>query len=79
MNEPPARRPMRADARRNYASLLKTVRVAVSERGAALSWRTLPGRLGSQSERCTATSPRVRISLLFLGIAFAPFVVAVSR
>ena len=35
MNEPtPANRPMRADAQRNYASLLKTARVAVSERGA---------------------------------------------
>lgn len=35
MNEPtPATRPMRADAQRNYASLLKTARVAVSERGA---------------------------------------------
>src|SRR6266508_2874376 len=31
---PPANRPMRADAQRNYASLLKTARVAVSERGA---------------------------------------------
>ncbi len=35
MNEPTqANRPMRADAQRNYASLLKTARVAVSERGA---------------------------------------------
>jgi AcrR family transcriptional regulator len=35
MNEPPqANRPMRADAQRNYASLLKVARVAVSERGA---------------------------------------------
>src|SRR6266481_9905424 len=35
MNEPtPANRPMRADAQRNYASLLNTARVAVSERGA---------------------------------------------
>ena len=35
MNEPtPANRPMRADAQRNYASLLKTARVAVSELGA---------------------------------------------
>src|ERR1700757_1980655 len=35
MHEPtPANRPMRADAQRNYASLLKTARVAVSERGA---------------------------------------------
>ncbi len=35
MHEPtPASRPMRADAQRNYASLLKTARVAVSERGA---------------------------------------------
>ncbi|WP_235932709.1 TetR/AcrR family transcriptional regulator [Dictyobacter arantiisoli] len=35
MSEPtPANRPMRADAQRNYASLLKTARVAVSERGA---------------------------------------------
>ena len=35
MNEPtPANRPMRADAQRNYASLLHTARVAVSERGA---------------------------------------------
>src|SRR5579859_3677017 len=35
MNEPtPANRPMRADAQRNYASLLKTARVAVAERGA---------------------------------------------
>src|ERR1700687_1121834 len=34
MHEPPqANRPMRADAQRNYASLLKTARVAVSERG----------------------------------------------
>src|SRR5690242_5565349 len=31
---PPASRRMRADAQRNYASLLKTARVAVSERGA---------------------------------------------
>ena len=30
----PANRPMRADAQRNYASLLNTARVAVSERGA---------------------------------------------
>ncbi len=35
MNEStPANRPMRADAQRNYASLLNTARVAVSERGA---------------------------------------------
>ena len=35
MNEPtPVNRPMRADAQRNYASLLNTARVAVSERGA---------------------------------------------
>ena len=35
MNEPtPASRPMRADAQRNYASLLNAARVAVSERGA---------------------------------------------
>src|SRR5947209_9175177 len=35
MNEPtPATRPMRADAQRNYASLLNTARIAVSERGA---------------------------------------------
>src|SRR5258708_40195053 len=35
MHEPtPASRPMRADAQRNYASLLKTARAAVSERGA---------------------------------------------
>ena len=35
MNEPTqASRPMRADAQRNYASLLKVARVAVSERGA---------------------------------------------
>ncbi len=35
MNEPTqANRPMRADAQRNYASLLSTARVAVSERGA---------------------------------------------
>ena len=35
MNEPiQASRPMRADAQRNYASLLNTARVAVSERGA---------------------------------------------
>ena len=35
MNEPTqANRPMRADAQRNYASLLKTARAAVSERGA---------------------------------------------
>lgn len=35
MNEPaPASRPMRADAQRNYASLLNTARVAVSEHGA---------------------------------------------
>jgi AcrR family transcriptional regulator len=35
MYEPtPASRPMRADAQRNYASLLKTARVAVSEHGA---------------------------------------------
>ena len=35
MNEPtPTNRPMRADAQRNYASLLNTARVAVSERGA---------------------------------------------
>jgi len=38
MNEPtPAQRPMRADAQRNYASLLKMARVAVSERGADIS------------------------------------------
>jgi AcrR family transcriptional regulator len=35
MNEPPqANRPMRADAQRNYASLLNAARVAVSELGA---------------------------------------------
>src|SRR6201993_2203318 len=35
MHEPtPASRPLRADAQRNYASLLNTARVAVSERGA---------------------------------------------
>ncbi|MDQ2714683.1 MAG: TetR/AcrR family transcriptional regulator [Chloroflexota bacterium] len=35
MNEPPqANRPMRADAQRNYASLLNAARVAISERGA---------------------------------------------
>jgi AcrR family transcriptional regulator len=35
MNEPaPANRHIRADAQRNYASLLSTARVAVSERGA---------------------------------------------
>ena len=35
MNEPThTNRPMRADAQRNYASLLSTARVAVSERGA---------------------------------------------
>lgn len=35
MHEPtPAKRPMRADAQRNYASLLNAARVAVSERGA---------------------------------------------
>jgi hypothetical protein len=35
MHEPtPANRPMRADAQRNYASLLNTARVAVSEHGA---------------------------------------------
>src|SRR5579871_685837 len=35
MHEPPqANRPMRADAQRNYASLLNTARVAVSEYGA---------------------------------------------
>jgi AcrR family transcriptional regulator len=35
MHEPaPASRPMRADAQRNYASLLNTARVAVAERGA---------------------------------------------
>ncbi|HET8911266.1 MAG TPA: helix-turn-helix domain-containing protein [Ktedonobacteraceae bacterium] len=35
MNEPtPANRPMRADAQRNYASLLRAARVAISERGA---------------------------------------------
>ena len=35
MNEPTqANRPMRADAQRNYASLLKAARAAVSERGA---------------------------------------------
>ena len=35
MNEPaPTNRPMRADAQRNYASLLSTARAAVSERGA---------------------------------------------
>ena len=35
MHEPtPTNRPMRVDAQRNYASLLKTARVAVSERGA---------------------------------------------
>jgi AcrR family transcriptional regulator len=35
MNEPTqANRPMRADAQRNYASLLNAARVAVSERGA---------------------------------------------
>ena len=34
MNEPsPTNRPMRADAQRNYASLLKTARAAVSELG----------------------------------------------
>ncbi len=38
MNEPiPAQRPMRADAQRNYASLLKTARAAVTERGADIS------------------------------------------
>jgi AcrR family transcriptional regulator len=38
MHEPtPAHRPMRADAQRNYASLLKTARAAVSERGADIS------------------------------------------
>ncbi len=38
MNEPtPAPRAMRADAQRNYASLLKTARVAVAERGADIS------------------------------------------
>jgi AcrR family transcriptional regulator len=38
MNEPPpVNRPMRADAQRNYASLLKTARVAVSERGADIA------------------------------------------
>jgi len=35
MTEPtPVNRPMRADAQRNYASLLKTARVAISEHGA---------------------------------------------
>ena len=35
MNEStPANRPMRADAQRNYANLLNTARVAVSEHGA---------------------------------------------
>jgi AcrR family transcriptional regulator len=35
MNEPtPANRPLRADAQRNYASLLNAARVAVSQRGA---------------------------------------------
>ncbi len=38
MHEPtPAQRAMRADAQRNYASLLKTARAAVSERGADIS------------------------------------------
>ena len=38
MNKPaPPQRPMRADAQRNYASLLKTARAAVSERGADIS------------------------------------------
>lgn len=38
MNEPtPAQRAMRADAQRNYASLLKTARAAVSERGPDIS------------------------------------------
>lgn len=38
MNEPtPAPRPMRADAQRNYAILLKAARAAVSERGADIS------------------------------------------
>lgn len=37
MNKPtPANRPMRADAQRNYASLLKVARVAVEERGAEI-------------------------------------------
>ncbi|HVT96912.1 MAG TPA: helix-turn-helix domain-containing protein [Acidobacteriaceae bacterium] len=35
MNKPaPANRPMRADAQRNYASLLSAARVAIAERGA---------------------------------------------
>lgn len=37
MSEPPPQRSMRADAQRNYASLLKAARVAVSERGADIS------------------------------------------
>ena len=38
MSEPPhPQRPMRADAQRNYTSLLKAARVAVSERGADIS------------------------------------------
>jgi AcrR family transcriptional regulator len=37
MGEPPPQRPLRADAQRNYASLLKAARVAVSERGADIS------------------------------------------
>ncbi len=38
MNEPASvSRPRRADAQRNYASLLKTARAAVSERGADIS------------------------------------------
>ncbi len=38
MSEPPhSQRPMRADAQRNYTSLLKAARVAVSERGADIS------------------------------------------
>ena len=38
MSEPPqSPRPMRADAQRNYTSLLKAARVAVSERGADIS------------------------------------------
>lgn len=38
MNEPPStNRPMRADAQRNYASLLQAARDAVTERGADIS------------------------------------------
>ncbi len=56
MNEPiQASRPMRADAQRNYLSLLNAALTS--------SLRTLLGQLESQLERCTVTSPSVRIFL----------------